>query len=146
MLIKCYGCNGKGAFEAEQYDLETDTTYSVEEKCGLCKGAGEIPIPDVHDVLEAYEDKNLDQLVKVYAKSLYWLTELEGLYNKYLLPRLDFQSRSAIDKQEKALLQESQFLRKTAECITTLKATLRACSFVLDLLKLQARTSKGVEI
>lgn len=125
MIIKCYECSGEG--------------------CSRCKD-GAIALPDLHDVRDALEEKKPDLLARIYATTLEHLTAIEAIYNKEILNGLDFESRTALDKQEKAILQQDEQLRSLSEYIAQLKAVLRASNFALDCLKLQLRTSKEVSV
>ncbi len=123
MLMKCYECGGEG--------------------CGRCK-EGTIVLPDLFDVRDALEEKRPDLIAQIYITILEHLTAIELIYNKQIVARLDFESRTALDKQEKAILQQDEQLTLLSEYITQLKAILRACNFTLDCLKLQLRTNKEV--
>ncbi len=93
---------------------------------------------DEFDVLiSALEQGKPAELAKVYVHTLKKLVELERKYNLTKIQKLDFESRTALDKQELKLLQEDQSLRETQERIAHSKALLRACGFVMDALKLQ---------
>ncbi len=122
MLIECFYCNGDG--------------------CTKCV-SGTLLIPDLHDVSEALSNKDTDKLAHIYIQSLRWLNDIENEYNQRLLKQLDFESRTAIDKQEKAILQSSPELQKFPHAISSLKANIRACNFALECIKL-CRTKEGV--
>ena len=93
---------------------------------------------DEFDVLiSALEQGKPEELAKVYVNTLKSLVELERKYNLTRIQRLDFESRTALDKQELKLLQEDKSFRETSEKIAHSKALLRACGFVMDALRLQ---------
>ena len=93
---------------------------------------------DEFDVLiSALEQGKPEELAKVYVNTLKNLVELERKYNLTRIQRLDFESRTALDKQELKLLQEDKSFRETSEKIAHSKALLRACGFVMDALRLQ---------
>ena len=123
LRIRCYECQGKG--------------------CEKCQGAGEIPAPDLRDVLSAHLDADAEHLGHIHINTLTILTDLEQKYQTALLSKLDFESRTALDKQEKAILQQEKELQELANHISNLKAVLRACSFALDCLKLRIKVHGG---
>ena len=93
---------------------------------------------DEFDVLiSALEQGKPAELAKVYVNTLKNLVELERKYNLTRIQRLDFESRTALDKQELKLLQEDKSFRETSEKIAHSKALLRACGFVMEALRLQ---------
>ena len=145
MLIRCYVCEGTGYQEITIYNKDIDEEEVVSEKCSKCQGNMVLMIPDIHDVLEACTEQSLEQgqrlelLLGIYTRSLEVLGELERRYNRALLANLDFESRTALDKQERKILQEDARLLELSEHISHLKAVLRACSFSLEILKLNAK-------
>ena len=88
-------------------------------------------------LIRALEEGDPTELAKVYVHTLKKLVELEREYNLTKIQKLDFDSRTALDKQELRLLQEDANLRETGEKIAYLKALLRACTFIMEALKLQ---------
>ena len=98
-------------------------------------------------IAQALGDNDPKELAKVYIYALSTLVELEREYNLAKIQRLDFGSRTALEKQEIKLLQEDERLRYINDQIAYFKAVLRACTFVLDVLKLQnAKTFSQDEV
>ena len=88
-------------------------------------------------VLDALRDGDCKELTKVYIYTLRRLVELEQKYALAKIQRLDFENRTALEKQEFKLLQEDEKLRELNKDIAYLKAVLKACTFALEALKLQ---------
>ncbi len=91
------------------------------------------------EILIALEGEDAQAIARIYVETLKGLRKWEQEYLTLKLQHLDFESRQALDKQELKLIAEDEGIREYHEKIATLKAVLRACSFVMDALKVVNR-------
>ncbi len=91
------------------------------------------------EILAALQEGDTQAIAQIYVETLEGLRQWEREYLTLKLQHLDFESRQALDKQELKLIAENERMREYHESIATLKAVLRACSFVMDALKVASR-------
>ncbi len=91
------------------------------------------------EILAALQEGDIQAIARIYVETLRGLHRWEQDYLALKLQHLDFESRQALDKQELKLIAENEGMREYHERIATLKAVLRACSFVMDALKVANR-------
>lgn len=90
----------------------------------------------VREILEAVEEHDTQKLFRVYAEAVMSLLSLESEMLRRKLSAIDFQARTAIEKQELKLLSEDAQYREIHEKYNETRAIIRMCQFAFDVIKL----------
>ena len=85
---------------------------------------------------QALRTADLFTLAELYLQATKELVAKERAYAQAKLKHLDFSSRTALDKQEFAMLQENPELRQLSEEIAELKALIKCINFCAEQIKL----------